>query len=118
MSDMDIPNGQGAGYFCGEREFAIGGHCKMLLANLIGPTSYETGGVKVNSQLVGAGTKGKISDVSSRYTDSGTYRVFGRFVALDEFRLVWIVNATGAEVVNAVNLSAQKLTGIPIIFIP
>lgn len=105
-------------YFCQEREFAIGGHSKMILANLKGPSSYETGGVKVDSQLVGAGTKGKIVEVAARFSDSGTYSVRCKFVSLTDMRLIWTVTATGAETANAVDLSAELLTGIPIIFIP
>lgn len=115
MSNMDT---QANRYFCNAREFAIGGHCKMILANLKGPSSYETGGVKVDPQAIGAGTKGKIAHAMSRLTDSGTYSVMFKFVSLTEVRLVWTVYATGAQVANAVDLSAELLTGIPIIFIP
>jgi hypothetical protein len=105
-------------YFCQEREFAIGGHSKMIFANLRGPTAYETGGVKVDPQLVGAGLKGKIVWVGSKLTDSGTYRIDFKYVSLVEVRLVWTVVATGAEVANATDLDAEVLTGTPIIFIP
>lgn len=115
MSDMLTQDNR---YFCQHREFAIGGHVKVILANLKGPTSYETGGVKIDPQSIGAGNKGKIADAGARLTDSGTYSVRFKYVSLTEARLVWVVVATGAEVANAVDLSAQTLTGIPIIFIP
>lgn len=105
-------------YFCQSREFAIGGHCKMILANLKGSASYATGGDRIDPQSIGAGSKGKIADVGARLTDSGTYSVRCRYVSLTEMRLVFVVVATGAEVANAVDLSAELLTGIPIIFIP
>jgi len=104
-------------YFCQSREFAIGGHTKMILANLKGPVLYEAGGVKLDPQAVGAGTKGKIADVGARLTDSGTYSVKCRYVSLTEMRIVWTVVATGAEA-GAIDLSAETLTGIPVIFIP
>jgi hypothetical protein len=104
-------------YFCSAREFAIGGHCKMILANLRGSTAYETGGVLVDSQLVGAGTKGKIAYIGSVMSDSGTYHVKMKRDDIDTVRLVWFVTATGAEVANATDLDAETLT-TPIIFIP
>jgi hypothetical protein len=104
-------------YFCQMREFAIGGHVKMVVPNLKGPTSYETGGVKVDPQLVGAGTKGKIIWIGSVLTDSGTYDVRFKAVSLTEVRLVWTVRATGAEVANATDLSAQTLHP-PVMFLP
>lgn len=114
MSDMQTQTNP---YFCSAREFAIGGHAKMLLCNFKGPTAYETGGVKVDSQAVGAGEKGKIAYVGSVLTDSGTYIIHFKFVSLTEVRLVWTVRATGAEAANALDLSAQTFTA-PVIFIP
>lgn len=118
MQTQGSATNAGGSYFCNHREFAIGGHCKMILSNLKGPTSYETGGVKVDPQSIGAGSKGKIADVGARMSDSGTYAVRCKYVSLTEMRLIWTVYATAAEVANAVDLSAELLTGIPIIFIP
>lgn len=103
-------------YFCQAREFAIGGHMKMVFPNLKGPTLYEVGGVVLDPQLVGAGTKGKIVWIGSCLTDSGTYNVQFRYVSLTEVRLVWTVRATGAEAA-AIDLSAQTLHP-PVIFLP
>lgn len=121
MSNMNVATAAqavGGLYFCGEREFAIGGHSKMIFANLRGPDVYETGGVKLDSQLIGAGFKGKVVSVIPCLTDSGTYRILKKFVSLTEVRIVFTVVATGAEVGNGVNLSAELITGVPIIFIP
>lgn len=114
MSNMQTATGNR--YFCQQREFSIGGHCKMVIPNLKGPTLYEVGGVKLDPQSIGAGTKGKIVWVGSCLTDSGTYIVHFKYVSLTEVRLVWTVRATGAEA-GAIDLSAQTLHP-PVIFLP
>ena len=97
-------------YFCQAREFAIGGHCKVILANLKGPTSYEAGGSQVDPQAIGAGTKAKLAFAIPTTTDSGTYFVIARKVSLTEFRLVFYVSATGAEVADTTDLDAETFT--------
>lgn len=97
-------------YFCQEREFAIGGHCKLVPVNLQGPTAYETGGTLLDPQAIGAGTKGKIMFGIPVMTVSGTYFVILRQVSLTVTRLQFFVASTGAEVANATDLDAEFFT--------
>lgn len=104
-------------YFCQAREFVIGGHCKMILANLRGPTTYELGGSQVDPQAIGAGTKGKIAFGIPAVSTSGTYFFVLRVVSLTEVRIVAYVSATGAEVADEEDLDAETFV-MPIGFLP
>lgn len=91
----------------------------------LGPTSYVTGGETITAAQYGVGgiefvnTMNDFTQGTAQYTGvsfSGTYFVnvimpttTALGGALSKFTLKWYVVATGAEVANTTNLSAEKV---------
>jgi len=82
----------------------------MKIDDYTGPVSYLTGGMTVGASVFGLPSGlyfVKFMDLSV----SGTYRVQIRSISGPRAKSVlvkWIVNATGLEVGNGTNLSAEK----------
>lgn len=93
----------------GNENFAPGGHYKTAIKNCGGSDSYATGGDKLYAVALGL-TKIH-SAKTSTLTNSGTYRIEVRFEEEDgaEYILLrFVVIATGNQVANAVDLSAER----------
>ncbi len=85
------------------------GELFMSMADILGPASYTTGGFAVSPQAFGLQS---FKDAIGACTVSGTYQVESRSIsgpAATTIKLIWIVVSTGAEVANAVNLSAETV---------
>lgn len=98
-----------ASYFASERDFPIGGHCKMFARN-INLGIYATGGQPLTGPALGFGPKACLVQVNPCFTDSGTYVVMPKRVDIYTINLVVLVFATMAQVTNATDLSAELLT--------
>lgn len=104
-------------YFCQLREFAVGGHVKCFPGNFGFSGTYATGGDTFNCATAGAGQKGKLIVIDDVLSDSGTYRI--EFVRVDNnnMKAIVTVRATGAEVANGTDLTAQTFTTM-VYFVP
>lgn len=98
--------------FCYEQPFSIGGHVKRTYMNMAGPTSYDNTNKDIISAIMfGGGPNAKFLNVQTHRTNSGTYSIFPIFSTegpVPTVKLIWVVVATGAEVANAVDLSAER----------
>jgi hypothetical protein len=107
QQDKDTLNGNP---FLYEQPFAIGGHVKCCLQNLKGSSSYATGGDTLNASSLGLGPNGKILFIHVSTTYNATYSpkvIYSGRGPNASVKILWIVNATGAEVANAVDMSAS-----------
>lgn len=85
------------------------------LGEMVGPSSYATGGVTINASSFGWGGFDRFAATGRSY--SGTYSAQVQPLpitagaksnqSIKSYKVVWIVIATGAEVANAVDLSAE-----------
>jgi hypothetical protein len=89
---------------------------KFIPLDHTGPTSYATGGetIGTSNNLTGISTQGLsvIDFVDGGGSVSGTYFVISYPVGTGSrktYKLLWFVTATGAQVANAVNLSAETV---------
>jgi hypothetical protein len=99
-----------------EQDFAIGGHCKSGFRRLKGSGSYATSGDTLRPQDIGIGPQSIIQslELSSSVSESGTYFVRIQKLTTGVWKIWWYVVATGAQVANAVNLSAERIWVRPI----
>lgn len=82
----------------------------IAINDVAGPAAYVTGGVFVSASAIGLATAKfvKAMDLSSDGLN------FVRIIAVAglgaaRFKVLWFVNATGAEVANATNLSTKTI---------
>lgn len=82
---------------------------RIVTADLAPSASYATGGETLQAGLVGLSNIKNIS--SGMFTTSGTYLIYAIFDAeglRPTVKLKFIVFATGAELANATDISAQR----------
>lgn len=94
----------------GNENLAIGGHLKLGIKNCQGSSSYATGGDSLAAAAFGL-TKIHCFMGSSVLTNSGTYRIeiiYPNENGVSTVKLFWRVVATGAEVANTTDLSAER----------
>jgi hypothetical protein len=98
--------------FLYEQPFSIGGHTKRTYLRMKGPSSYDsTNKDVIYATIFGGGPNTKILNAHVHRTISGTYTVIVQFSGEGPaltFKLIWFVVATGVEVANAVDLSAER----------
>lgn len=98
--------------FCYEQPFSIGGHVKRTILNMAGPLSYLTAAKDIIAATIfGGGPNAKFIGVKVGMTNSGTYLIRARHLVEGPtltVTMIWYVVATGAEVANATNLSAER----------
>ena len=82
----------------------------LLTVDHTGPSSYQTGGESISSSVVGIDVFFFVQ--AAAFSASGTYTLLVLYPtpgASTSFTLAWYVAATGVQVSNGVNLSAEHV---------
>ena len=82
----------------------------IAINDMPGPASYVTGGVLVSASVIGLNTVKWVNSMDLSSDGVNFVRVISvAGLGQKQFKVLWFVNATGAEVANATNLSAKSV---------